>query len=63
LAAASALVEGALVLAAQPVRSRAVPLVEAEQLEPGTVVVVVVVDVVSVVVVVAEAGEMAGARK
>jgi hypothetical protein len=63
-----------LLLADQPVRSRAVPLIEAEQFEPGTAVVVVVgvvvlvvvvvdVVVVDVVVVAAEAGEMVGARK
>ena len=47
-------------VADQPARSRAVPLTAAEQLEPGTAVVVVVADVV---VVAAEAGEMLGARK
>jgi hypothetical protein len=55
LAGASALLEGAFVLAAQPVRSKAVPLTEAEQFEPGTLVVVVgtvVVVVVALVVVV-----------
>jgi hypothetical protein len=54
------------VVADQPVRSRAKPLVDAEQLEPGTAVVVVVgavVVVADVVVVAAEAGEMVGARK
>jgi hypothetical protein len=52
-----------LVLATQPVRSKAVPLTEAEQLEPGTVVVVVVDVAVVVVVLAAETGEMVGARK
>ena len=62
LSGASALLEGALVVADQPVRSRAKPLADAEQLEPGTAVVVVVgaVVVVADVVVVAEAGEMVG---
>jgi hypothetical protein len=50
-----------LVVANQPVRSRRVPLTEAEQFEPGTAVVVVVGAVV--VVVAAEAGEMVRARK
>jgi hypothetical protein len=58
LAGASALLDGALVLATQPVRSKAVPLTVAEQAEPGTAVVVVVE-----VVLVAAAGEIAGARK
>src|ERR1019366_499283 len=55
LAGASALLEGASVVADQPVRSRKVPLTGAEQFEPGTAVVVVVVA--------AEAGEMLRARK
>jgi hypothetical protein len=60
LAGASALLEGALVLATQPARPKAVPLGGAEQLDPGTVVVVVVdVDVTAA----AEADGMAGARK
>jgi hypothetical protein len=66
LSGASALLEGASVVADQPVRSRKAPLTEAEQFEPGTVVVVVVVVVVGAVVVVvvaAEAGEMLRARK
>src|ERR1017187_7814833 len=62
LAGASALLEGASVVADQPVRSRKVPLTGAEQFEPGTAVVVVVGAVV-VVVVAAEAGEMVRARK
>jgi hypothetical protein len=48
-----------LVVATQPERPKAVPFAEAEQSEPGTVVVVVEVDVV----VAAEAGEIVGARK
>jgi hypothetical protein len=52
-----------LVLATQPVRPKAVPLTEAEQLAPGTVVVVVVGVVVVVVVVAAETAETVGARK
>jgi hypothetical protein len=68
LAGASALLEGALVLATQPVRPTAVPVVGAEQLEPGTAVVVVVgaavVVVLAVVVVVAaRAGEMLEVKK
>jgi hypothetical protein len=64
LSGASALLEAASVVADQPVRSRKVPLTEAEQFEPGTVVVVVVVVVAVVVVVVAaEAGETVRARK
>jgi hypothetical protein len=64
LSGASALLEGASVVADQPVRSRKAPLTEAEQFEPGTVVVVVVVvGAVVVVVVAAEAGEMLRARK
>jgi len=57
LSGASALLEGASVVADQPVRSRKKPLAEAEQFEPGTAVVVVVgaVVVVADVVVVAEA--------
>jgi microcompartment protein CcmL/EutN len=62
LSGASALLEGASVVADQPVRSSKVPLTEAEQFEPGTAVVVVVGAVV-VVVVAAEAGEMLRARK
>jgi len=58
LAGAPALLDGALVLATQPVRSKAVPLTVAEQSEPGTAVVVVVE-----VVPAAAAGEIAGARK
>jgi hypothetical protein len=54
LAGASALLEGALVLATQPVRSRATPLRAAEQLDPGTAVVVVVL---------AKASGMAGDKK
>src|SRR5271169_1870606 len=54
--------EGASVLATQPVRARAVPLAAAAQLEPGTAVVVVVgsavvvVAAAAVVVVAASAG-------
>jgi ClpP class serine protease len=54
------------VVADQPVRSRKVPLTEAEQFEPGTAVVVVVGaggGATVVVVVAAEAGEMLRARK
>ncbi|MGO9525845.1 hypothetical protein, partial [Mycobacterium sp.] len=51
-AGASALPEGVLLLATHPLRSRAVPLTDAEQLEPGTAVVVVVVGTVVLVVVV-----------
>jgi hypothetical protein len=53
-----ALLEGALLVACQPTRRKAVPLTVAEQFEPGTVVVVVAVVVVAVgfvVVVVARA--------
>ena len=50
LAGASAGLEGALVLATQPVRAKTVPLTGAEQLEPGTLVVVVGGVVVVVVV-------------
>jgi heme/copper-type cytochrome/quinol oxidase subunit 2 len=50
LAGALALLVGALVLATQPARSRALPLAGAVQLEPATAVVVVVVGVVVVVV-------------
>jgi hypothetical protein len=49
LAGASAALEGALVLATQAVRAKAVPLTDAEQFEPGTLVVVVVGVVVVVV--------------
>ena len=70
-AGASAALEGALLLATQPVRSRTVPLAGAKQFEPATAAVVVVVGAVVVVVVVvvgavvtaADAGEMVGARK
>jgi hypothetical protein len=48
-AGASLLSVEALVLATQPARSRAAPLTDAEQLEPGTLVVVVVGLVVVVV--------------